>query len=384
MVTSSVSRSGAGLFESVRSLSCALTSHGAQTVEVFSLHDQHTDTDLGQWHPLRPVTFPVRGPHRFGYAPALREALERGNLDLLHTHGLWMYPSYASHCWSRQGTRPTILSLHGMLDPEALRISPYRKRLARWLFEDEHLQTAACLHALSPHEAESIRQHGLKNPICIIPNGIELPPVQDSAKDRAAGTRKTLLYLGRLHPIKNLVGLLHAWHLLHERNPALCRDWRLVLAGWSQEAHGEQLAQLCASRGLTDSVSFVGPQYGAAKHRLYREADAFVLPSLNEALPMVVLEAWAHALPVAMTPECHLEIGYKVGAAIAIRTDPGGMAEGLQALLTMPDQERRAIGRRGLQLARDRFGWDRIAEEMSHVYQWLISGGTPPSCVTLN
>lgn len=381
IVTSSISRRGAGLFESVRSLSCALASHGAHTVEVFGLHDPHTNTDVQQWQPIRPVTFAARGPHRFGYAPDLRKALERGNLDLVHSHGLWMYPSYASHCWRRQSKRPTIVSLHGMLDPTALQISVYRKRFARWLFEDEHLQKADCLHALSQHEAVSIRQFGLRNPICVIPNGIELPPEQELVKQCPSGSRKTLLYLGRLHPIKNLVGLLQAWHRLSKRRPDLRQDWRLVVAGWSQRAHGERLAQLCTSHGLSDSVSLVGPQFGADKARLYRESDAFVLPSLNEALPMAVLEAWSYGLPVAMTAACHLPIGYEAGAAQAIATDPDNMSHGLQSFLEMTDDERLAMGEKGRQLVRARFVWSQIAENMSQVYDWLVGIGTQPPCI---
>lgn len=383
-IMGSVSRMGAGLFESARALGMAIAALGKDTVNVFGLRDEFTEADSSLWHPLRPVSLATVGPHRFGFAPKLSDALDSARLDVTHSHGLWIYPSYASYRWRRQNKRPTIVSLHGMLDPEALRISHYRKRLAQWLFEDEHLQTADCLHALSRYEAASIRQFGLRNPICIIPNGIELPPGQEAAKQRPSGARKTLLYLGRLHPIKNLVGLLHAWHHLRERNPALCRDWRLVLAGWSQQAHGEQLAQLCASCGLTDTVSFVGPQYGTDKARMYHEADAFVLPSLNEALPMVVLEAWSYGLPVAMTTACHLPIGYETGAAQAIATDPENMSRGLQSLLEMTDGERIAMGAKGRQLVHDRFVWSKIAEDMSGVYHWLVDGGAPPSCIVLN
>lgn len=353
-------------------------------MEVFGLYDQHTTTDVEQWKPIRPVAFAARGPRRFGYAPDLRKALERGNLDLLHTHGLWMYPSYASHCWRRQSRRPTIVSLHGMLDPTALQISACRKRFARWLFENDHLQSADCIHALSEHEADSIRQFGLRNPICIIPNGIELPSEQEPVKQRPSGTRKTLLYLGRLHPIKNLVGLVQAWQHLSERRPALCREWRLVVAGWSEQEHGEQLAQLCMSYGLSGSVSFVGPQFGTDKARLYHEADAVVLPSLNEALPMVVLEAWSYGLPVAMTAACHLPIGYETGSAQLIAADPDNMSHGLQSFLEMTDGERIAMGSKGRQLVRARFVWSQIAEDMSDVYYWLVGSGTQPPCIVLN
>lgn len=381
VVTNSVSRHGAGLFESVRSLCCAFPATNTHTLKVFGLRDEHTDEDLVRWEPIRPVTCVTRGPRRFGYAPALTRVLDNASLDILHSHGLWMYPSYASYQWSRHHGRPSVVSLHGMLDSEALRVSHFRKTVARWLFEDAHLRSTTCLHALSLDEATSIRNLGLTNPICIIPNGIELPSGIDAPSTELPNSPKTLLYLGRLHPIKNLVGLLRAWRELCQQSPALTREWQLVLAGWSQQGHAELLGEFCTMHGLKESVRFIGPQFNEHKARAYRTADAFVLPSLNEALPMVVLEAWAYGLPVAMTPECHLQVGYGAGAAIPIASEATAMVEGLRKLLSMTDAERRAMGERGYQLVRARFVWSKIAHEMAAVYHWLLGLGAVPDCV---
>jgi len=138
------------------------------------------------------------------------------------------------------------------------------------------------------------------------------------------------------------------------------------------------------SYGLSGSVSFVGPQFGTDKARLYHEADAVVLPSLNEALPMVVLEAWSYGLPVAMTAACHLPIGYETGSAQLIAADPDNMSHGLQSFLEMTDGERIAMGSKGRQLVRARFVWSQIAEDMSDVYYWLVGSGTQPPCIVLN
>src|SRR5207253_2193697 len=75
------------------------------------------------------------------------------------------------------------------------------------------------LRALCDAEAQSMQAYGMRNPICVIPNGVDLPEsfpisgfgVQDSALLRVAGGRKVLLYLGRLHPKKNLMNLIRAW-----------------------------------------------------------------------------------------------------------------------------------------------------------------------------
>ena len=86
-----------------------------------------------------------------------------------------MYPSLASRRWSRRVCRPYLVSPHGMLDPWAVRHAAWKKRVAGWWFENAHLAGAACLHALTASEARAIRAYGLTNPICVVPNGVDLP-----------------------------------------------------------------------------------------------------------------------------------------------------------------------------------------------------------------
>src|SRR5438094_7691198 len=123
-----------------------------------------------------------------------------------------MYMSAATLSWHRAHHRPYMISPHGMLDPWAMRNSWWKKRLARVLYEDQHVRKASCLRALCQSEAESMRAFGLRNPICIIPNGIDLPTVVNGSdlsiegqlsEQRKPGG-KTLLYLGRIHPKKGL------------------------------------------------------------------------------------------------------------------------------------------------------------------------------------
>ena len=95
------------------------------------------------------------------------------------------------------------------------------------------------------------------------------------------------------------------------------------------------------------SVSFLGAQFGAEKNACYRACDAFIMPSLSEGLPITVLEAWAYAKPVLMTPECNLPEGFGAGAALQIGTRPEEIAAALKQVIEMSDADRRAMGNRG-------------------------------------
>ena len=370
-VTPFLTRSGGGVFTSVQRLAQELATR--EEVRVFGLEDPAAAGDLPSWNPLPMTAYPVRGPRAFGYAPGLGRALREAPLDLVHSHGLWMYPSLAAH---RSG-KPCLISPHGMLDAWALALSKWKKKLAGAFFQNSHLRAAACLHALCQSEADSIRAYGLRNPICVIPNGIDPPARGDASPSFAAeipSTAKVLLYLGRLHPKKGLPDLLRAW-------PAADRDWHLVIAGWDQGGHENELKQLAAELQI-ERVHFPGPQFGPAKDAAYRRADAFILPSLSEGLPMVILEAWAHGKPVLMTSACNLAEGFTTRAAIQITSDSEGIARGLRELAAMSVDETREMGTRGRRLAEEQFAWPKIAASFHAVYEWILGRGPQPECVT--
>src|SRR4029078_119945 len=136
-----------------------------------------------------------------------------------------------------------------------------------------------------------------------------------------------------------------------------------------------QLRQMTTDLGLLTSVIFLGPQFGADKTQCYRACDAFILPSLSERLPLAVLEAWAHAKPVLMTPECNLPEGFEANAALRIGKASEEIAAGLKVLREMSDDDRSQMGNRGRALVATRFSWSRIGEQMRDVYDWVFGGG---------
>ncbi len=376
-VFDSVSRANGGVFEAERRLWPRFEAQPGTQVFVFGLADSFAAEDRAQWQPLQPRVCAVTGPRAFGYSTELREELARTDAEIVYRAGLWQYPSLAVVRWAQRTRRPYIVAPHGMLDPWALQNSAWKKRLARWLYEDVHLRKAGCFRALCTAEARAIRQLGLRNPICVIPNGVDFPDTKafqstdgPVAKLKAEG-KKVLLYLGRLHPKKGLPNLVKAWSKVSRKD-----DWHLAICGWDQGGHEAELKQLAAG---SNSISFPGPQYGDAKAACYAACDAFILPSFSEGLPMAVLEAWASARPVLMTPECNLPEGFAREAALEIQASPESIEQGLTCLFRMSDAERAAMGARGLALAREQFSWPRIVQEMRAMCEWILGGGAKPA-----
>ena len=381
LLTAHLTRAGGGVFASVCQLAKSLESQPGLQVEV--LGPAVPGEDLSEWSPLHPRTASPAGPRFFSLAPGLAGQLRSANLDLLHLHGLWMHTSVASLAFTRQTGRPHMVSPHGMLDPWALRNSGWKKRLAAAFFENANLKSAACLHALNKAEEKAVRDHGFAGPVCVIPNGVDAPPPAQEPPAAPWWTRtvpetRTLLYLGRLHPKKGLPNLLAAWSRLDR---VLLGQWRLLIAGWDEHGHQNALRRLAVTLNIETSVTFPGPLFGEDKRVAFHYCDGFILPSLSEGLPMVVLEAWACGKPVLMTPECNLPEGFEAGAAVRIEPDEESIKEALTRFLVMEPAERTRIGANGRALAAKRFAWPVIAAEMAAVYRWLAGNGPKPASV---
>jgi glycosyltransferase involved in cell wall biosynthesis len=384
-LVSSISREAGGLFQSVRGLAKATMSEDAR-VSVFGICDAWSAVDSLEWGPLSVQTFQPQF-RTWGYSKQLLPALLAADLDILSVHGLWKYCSVASRRWHRQTGRPYIAHPEGMLESWALRNGRWKKRIAALLYENEYLRRAACLRALSEAEAQSIRACGLRNPICVIPNGVDLPEQPDKSWTKTdsglfgefAKDRKILLYLGRLHPKKNVASLIRAWNEMSNSQGCRSDPWILAIAGWDQGGYASELKRIAA----VPSVVFPGPLFGADKDAVYRACDAFILPSLSEGLPMTVLEAWAYAKPVVMTPACNLPEGFSARAAVRIGSTPDEIGIGLKQLTETSDDDRRAMGNRGRTLAATKFSWPRIGEQMRLVFEWVIGSGSPPEDVRL-
>ncbi len=352
------------------------------SVTIYCAEDEMTKSDDALWKPVLVQSYARSGPS-FAYAPGIQVGLLIGDHDILHQHGLWQYPSLAALRWQRRTERPVVISTQGMLEPWALANAKFKKRIAAWLYQRANLASAACIQC-SASEVAGVRSFGLKNPIAVLPNGADLPDPNSQTPRPSwlpVDARRTLLFLGRLHPKKGIRETLDAWALLTARHPDIARSWRLVFVGWDDGNNADAFRAHARTLGLTD-VIFPGPVYGQAVQSAYAHADAFILASHSEGLPMAVLEAWSHALPVFMTRECNLMEGFTSGSAIQVTTDAEAMAQVLSKRLEDPGLA--LVGERGRDLVRSHFSWPVIGRQLSDVYHWLVGKGSKPECVRLD
>lgn len=357
LLTASASRRGGGVFEAVVRQAALIAAAGATPV-VVALHDAEADEDRARFGDISVRHVPVRGPRQIGWAPGLGAALLTAELDLLHLHGIWMYPSRAGARWATTTRRPYIVSPHGMLDPWITARGRWKKALARYGYERRSWRAASVLHALTDAEADDIARETGRHDAAVIPNAA--PRVRPSGR-----ARNGVLYLGRIHPKKNIEALIAAWASLATGAAAL------TIAGWGEPAHVRAVED-AIDTARDPSIRFVGAVHGAAKQALLDGARWLILPSLSEGLPMVVLEAWAAGTPTIMTDACHLPEGVAGGTALSCGPDVEALAAALTAALAIGEGAWRRRSAAAIELADGPFSAAAVSARWHRLYAALL------------
>lgn len=318
------------------------------------------------------------GPRRLGRSPAMarwvKDQVSKGSVEMIHTHGLWMMPNVYPGRVRRSGKARLVVSPRGTLSEWALNHHRWRKCVMWHLGQKVTLARADAFHATGESEYEDIRRLGFRQPVAIIPNGIDVPPLEPKSIDG----RWRLLYLGRIHKIKGVDNLLHAWRAVQHR----FSDWELVIAGPDDSGYRQELQRLAADLGAK-RVSFMGPVYGAEKLALYRSAHLYVLPTHSDNFAMTVAEALAAGTPAIVTRGAPWSGLAQHGAGwwIEIGVDP--LVACLEEALALPIQRLEENGANGRRWIAEEFSWERIGRRMADVYDWVTKGGQAPEWVRI-
>lgn len=377
-VVSGMENEAAGTTYCVRRLCQTLAARGT-SVTILSVGDcsaRKSEPLEMSVYPRTAKRVPAVGGLLFSKGLSKAIATEAEGGSILHNHGLWRMPNVYVGRAAAKARVPLVVSPHGMLGAGALKFSWRKKQLFSIIAQKPALAAAKCFHATSRQELEDIRAFGLHAPVAIIPNGIDIPPAESLRRDERSAAPRTVLYLGRVHPKKGIDRLLHAWSKVADHRP----EWRLRVIGPSEGGHDRELEALSASLGLR-SVEFHPGLFGEEKDAAYRQADLFVLPTLDENFGMVVAEALANGTPVISTrgaPWAGLET-HGCGWWIDHGVEP--LVRCLELAMSMPREALRSMGAKGREwMARD-FSWEHVADDMLDVYRWCAGFADRPQTV---
>jgi len=346
-------------------LCSSLTGLGCQSVAgVFeNLHRPHLEVAAR----LRDLKIPVeiiqcRGRLDWGAVRRIRDCIKSRKIDLIHAHG------YKSNIYSYAAARPSgvplVATCHNW-PGKTISLRLYYK------LDQLVLRRFDRIAAVSNQVVESLRRARIPaSKICLVANGIDVWCFANSTASPVGNSTQSnpvrIATVGRLVPDKGLRFLLLAAREILNRCPKT--EFHVIGEGPERP----ELELLAGQLGIEKEVVFRGIQSDMPS--IYASLDIFALPSLNEGMPLALLEAMAAGKPVVATP---------VGAipSLILQNQTGLLVEPRDtlalrdALLRLIDEPRLRlqIGQAGQRLVTEQFSARAMAGNYLKLYQELVA-----------
>lgn len=285
--------------------------------------------------------------------------------DVIHAN--WTLSAAAAWAGRAFHQRPILATVQGSDIFQAPRL-PFVRPVTRAALR-------GCVRVLALSRALAEATAGLGVPaerIEVLPNGVDVGQFRPSP---AEAREPLIVFTGSLIERKGLRYLLQAMPLIRQKLP----DQRLAVIGEGPQQ--AELQTLAGQLGLAEAVDFLGAQPPEAVGRWLARARLFVLPSVEEGLGVVLLEALASGTPclgsrVGGIPDV---VTADVGALVP-PADPAALAEAAVGLLSDPAGWQ-ALSRAARRRAETVYSWRRVAGRLLTLYQWAAapSGAPPPA-----
>jgi len=300
-----------------------------------------------------------------------------GTYDIVHLHGLWLHPTWAAARACLAAGKPYVVTPHGMLDRWSLSQKRWKKGpYLRWI-ESKTLRHAAAIHGATQEELDDGRLERWNSSVFVVPLGLprsayaDLPdPSSFAARFPALAHRRIILFLGRLHPVKQPEVVIEAFHRISRD----ITDTWLVMAGPADATYLRTLQTLVESLGIGSRVLFTGMLRDRAIQEAYRAASVFVLPSGHENFGVAVAEAMAAECPVIVSDRVGLAPTIlQVEAGLVTPPEVEATAHAMRALLRDASL-RLSMGRNGRRFVLEQLTAEKVARDLVDLYEDILSG----------
>lgn len=285
--------------------------------------------------------------------------------DIVHINCCW-YPLCAfTQKWAQEKGYKVVLSPHGMLEPWILNKNRWlKKKPALFLYQKKAIQRANMLVATAETEKQNLLKLKYNNKICIIPNGILVDGIECK---KTWKKNKCIFFLALLRPNKGAHLLIEAVAQLKE----LLNDWKVVIAGKDDENYFTYLKELVTKYQLEKIVSLPGAIFGDEKWEMYKKADIFVLPTLNENFGIVIAESLLCGTPVITCKGAPWKGLIENKCGWWVERSSKAIADSLKEAINLNENELKAMGIRGRTYIIEKFSSNLIARHLVDMYQKL-------------
>lgn len=292
--------------------------------------------------------------------------------DVVHLMGHWSALNTIVSFMAERLRIPYVVCPAGALSVYGR--SKVLKRLYNSMIGKRLIRRAAGHIAIAPVEVDQFGEYGVAaDRISVIPNGVDEEAFSSADGDAfrrrfGLGDAPLILFMGRLNAIKGPDLLLEAFCRCRDT----VRDRHLVFVG-PDDGMRDALEERASTLGITDRVHFTGYLGGSEKSQAYHAAELLVIPSRQEAMSIVVLEAGIAGTPVLITEPCGFDEVARVGGGRVVPPTVEGLEDGLTGMLQNTELLK-VMGDRLKEHVRRHFAWpviaSKYAEELArHVKQ---------------
>jgi glycosyltransferase involved in cell wall biosynthesis len=344
--------------------------------------------------PARPGfgLFPRTVAHSLRFLKENAEIVSR--VDLIHSHSVATSGVIISKALGL-GSNHKKPIVHGQYDTAfselsaILRENPSKIEAANYIahFSLVHLyQTINLNHAdaivTEDHETERkmiSMSKSLATKIRVVPSGVDTSSfvqIDDilSFKKEAGlpSNAKLIVYVGRIAPRKGLSTLVRSFaHLVSSQNRS---DVLLLLVGRLHPSYAESLVRFARELGVGSKMRLIPNVRDSELKGYYSVADALVLPSLSEGIPITLFEAMSVGSPIVISdlPQVR-ELSPDISNYVLF-SQPGSfesLANQISVLLSMKERRNNSDRIRAFAL---QFDWSNIAERIASVYTMALDG----------
>ncbi|MDI6645229.1 MAG: glycosyltransferase family 4 protein [Methanobacteriaceae archaeon] len=292
--------------------------------------------------------------------------------DVIHIHNLYAFPSILAAYYKNKFNNPLIFTDHGKLvfgvSYKDLLVRMYSKTIAKRILEKSDLVTV--LSESQKNHLCSISPNSV-NKIQVIPNAIDIElfkQLNDNNK-KNENSSFTFLYVGQMIKRKGIYWLLKALKIVIKSN----KNIKLILVGDGE--HLNYYKKLANDLNLSGYIEFKGridDMNNLAS--IYKSSDVFVLPSLSEGLPTVLLEAMFFGLPVIATDIPGIKDHFENYASLVPPKDSVKLAEAIIELSKKDNLEQaKKLSKEFMNLIESNYSWKAVAEEYEMIYESVLN-----------
>lgn len=269
------------------------------------------------------------------YIRAIEKAIS--DVDIVYLHEIWRPEVQQLARMCRRLSKPYILPIYGNLTTWATRHKRVRKKIFFLLWGRTLLNRASALQCVNYVEKNQASRWAPNGNWVIAPYILDMTtyleaPLSSSSMITESKT-SMFLYLSRLNKKKGIELLIDAGHKLKKRG----MSFKIIFAGSGNHKYEQQLRHKVNRLKLEDCMEFVGIKFGQEKHALYRDANALVLPTLDDNFGVVLIEAMGCGLPVITTNKVGIGESIEAAGAYIVDTNSTEIADVMERIIDKSD-----------------------------------------------